>query len=175
MHHPRYCPSHYPSISSNITVATHFRTPPTPLKLAQQPPYPRWHNTHVAHAGASLTLAGQPRNSRYQLFSVRFQWWSVNPKWQCSSNLYGATCDVLILHLPVLIIWERKAVGKTNGLGFGLFFQFLELTSCNSYLNFYGPSMDLRLFHQKYLQVLIFLTPRYIFYQCYGHLKVVVT
>ena len=65
MRHPRYFLAHYPSISSNITNATDFRMPPTPLMLAHQPPDPHWRNTHVVHAGLSHTLAGQPRNLRY--------------------------------------------------------------------------------------------------------------
>ena len=41
-----YCLVHHPGISSNITNATHYSTPPTPPTLAQQPPYPRWHTTN---------------------------------------------------------------------------------------------------------------------------------
>ena len=65
MRQTRYFLAHYPSISSNITSATDFRMPPMPLMLAQQPPDPRCHNTHVVHADPSPTLAGQPRNQRH--------------------------------------------------------------------------------------------------------------
>ena len=47
------------NISSNITNAIHFSTPPT---LAHQPPYPRWHKNHVTLVAMSPTLACQPRN-----------------------------------------------------------------------------------------------------------------
>ena len=110
MRRPRFFLAHYPSISSNITNAIDFRMPPTPLMLAHHPPCPRWRNTHLVHAGPSPMLAGQPRNLRYQLFLVRFQWSSGNPKWRCFSSLHGATCDFLISPLPHLAIWERKAV-----------------------------------------------------------------
>ena len=121
MRYPQYYLAHYPSISSNVSNATDFRKPPTPLTLAHQPPYPRWHNTHVTHAGASLTLAGQPHNPSSLLFFERFQCSTVNLKWGCFSSLHGASCSVLISHLPILTILERKAVRKGKGLGFGLF------------------------------------------------------
>ena len=53
MHHPRYCLTHHPGISSNITNATHFSTPATPTTLAHRPLYPRWCTTHATHAGTS--------------------------------------------------------------------------------------------------------------------------
>ena len=53
MHHPRYCLTHHPGISSNITNATHFSTSATPTMLAHRPFYPRWCTTHVTHAGTS--------------------------------------------------------------------------------------------------------------------------
>ena len=62
MYHSRYCLAHYPGISSNITNATDLRTPPTPITLAHQSPYPRWHKTYVSHTGTSPTLARQRRN-----------------------------------------------------------------------------------------------------------------
>ena len=69
MRHPRYCLTHHPGISSNITNATHFSTPATPTTLAHNPLYPHWctthaiqadtspqHAAHITHAGASPTL-----------------------------------------------------------------------------------------------------------------------
>ena len=53
MRHPRYCLTHHPGISSNITNATHFSTPATPIALAHRPLYPRWCTTHGTHAGMS--------------------------------------------------------------------------------------------------------------------------
>ena len=53
MRHPRYCLTHHPGISSNITNATHFSTSATPTMLAHRPFYPRWCTTHVTHAGTS--------------------------------------------------------------------------------------------------------------------------
>ena len=53
MRHPRYCLMHDPGISSNVTNATHFSTPPTLSTLAHRPLYPRWCTTHVTHAGTS--------------------------------------------------------------------------------------------------------------------------
>ena len=53
MRHPRYCLTHHPGISSNITNATHFSTPATPTTLAHRPLYPRWCTTHATHAGTS--------------------------------------------------------------------------------------------------------------------------
>ena len=53
MRHPRYCLTHHPGISSNITNATHFSTPATPTTLAYRPLYPRWCSTHTNHAGTS--------------------------------------------------------------------------------------------------------------------------
>ena len=41
-----YCLAHHPGISSNITNAAHFSTPPAPPTLAQQPPYPRRYTTN---------------------------------------------------------------------------------------------------------------------------------
>ena len=64
MRQPRYCLAHYSGIPSNITKATDFRIPLTPFTLAHQPPYTRWYNTHVTHAGALPTLARQPRHPR---------------------------------------------------------------------------------------------------------------
>ena len=74
MRHPRYCLTHDPGISSNITNATHFRTPAMPTTLAHRPLYPRRCTTHATHAGTSPqhavhinhaskspTLARQPR------------------------------------------------------------------------------------------------------------------
>ena len=61
MCHPRYCLAHHPGTSSNITNATHFRTPPTP---ANQPPYPRWHTSHVIYVGTSPTQARHSRHPR---------------------------------------------------------------------------------------------------------------
>ena len=61
MRHRRYCLARHPGVSSNITNATHFSTPPT---LAHQPPYLCRHTTHVTHVAKSFTLAQQPRNPR---------------------------------------------------------------------------------------------------------------
>ena len=83
MRHPRYCLTHHPDISSNITNATHFSTPPkkptlayTPTlpTLAHHPRQPRWQVTHAStqptlvchplyhatNANTSPTLAGLP-------------------------------------------------------------------------------------------------------------------
>ena len=67
MRHPRYCLTHYPGISSNITNATHFSMPVTPNTLVHHPCHPHWHVTlarcphnprqHVTHTGALPTLA----------------------------------------------------------------------------------------------------------------------
>ena len=57
MHHPRYCLTHHPGISSNITKATYFSMPPTP----HRPLYPHWCTTHATHASSSSTLAYHPR------------------------------------------------------------------------------------------------------------------
>ena len=67
MRHPRYCLTHYPGISSNITNATHFSMPVTPNTLVYHPCHPHWHVTlarcphnprqHVTHTGALPTLA----------------------------------------------------------------------------------------------------------------------
>ena len=46
MRHPRYYLAHHPGISFNITSASRLSTPPTPLTLAHQPSYPRWHTTN---------------------------------------------------------------------------------------------------------------------------------
>ena len=56
MRHPRYCLTHHPGISSNITNATHFSTPPKKPTLAHTP-----HFTHVGTPPTSATLAGNPR------------------------------------------------------------------------------------------------------------------
>ena len=56
MCHPRYGLTHHPGISSNITNATHFSTPPTPPTLALRPLYPHCRTTHVTHADMSPTL-----------------------------------------------------------------------------------------------------------------------
>ena len=61
MRHPRYCLTHHPGISSNITNATHFSTPATPTTLAHRPLYPRWCTTHATHASTSPTLARHQR------------------------------------------------------------------------------------------------------------------
>ena len=61
MHHPRYCLTRHPAISSNITNANHFRMPVTPTTLAHGPLYPRWCTTHATHASTSPTLARHPR------------------------------------------------------------------------------------------------------------------
>ena len=53
MRHPRYCLTHHSGISSNITNATLFSTPPTPTTLAHCPLYPRWCTAHSTHAGTS--------------------------------------------------------------------------------------------------------------------------
>ena len=71
MRHPRYCLTHHPGISSNITNATHFSTPPN---VSAPTLYPRWptthasnagtspkHATYVTHASASSTLVRHPR------------------------------------------------------------------------------------------------------------------
>ena len=67
MRHPRYCLTHYPGISSNITNATHFSMPVTPNTLVHHPCHPHWHVTlarcphnprqYVTHTGALPTLA----------------------------------------------------------------------------------------------------------------------
>ena len=41
-HHSVYYLAHHPDVSSNITYAIHFNTPPTSHTLAHQLPYPRW-------------------------------------------------------------------------------------------------------------------------------------
>ena len=64
MRYAQHCLAHYPGISSNMTNVADTRTPPTSLMLAQQPPYPGLHNTHITHAGASPTLARQPCKPR---------------------------------------------------------------------------------------------------------------
>ena len=80
MRHPRYCLTHHPGISSNITNATHFSTPDTPVMLttlAHRPLYPRWctnhatytgtspqHAAYITYASTSLTLARHPRSTR---------------------------------------------------------------------------------------------------------------
>ena len=56
MCHPRHDLTHHPGISSNITNATHFSTPPTPPTLALRPLYPHCRTTHVTHADMSPTL-----------------------------------------------------------------------------------------------------------------------
>ena len=74
MHHPRYCLTHHPGISSNITNATHFSTSATPTMLAHRPLYPCWcttlaihadtspqHAVYITHASTSTTLARHPR------------------------------------------------------------------------------------------------------------------
>ena len=61
MRNPRYCLTHYPGISSNITNATHFSMPPSSPTLAHRPLQPHWCTTHVTHAGTQPTLACQPR------------------------------------------------------------------------------------------------------------------
>ena len=71
MRHPRYCLTHHFGISSSITNATHFSTPPTPPTLVHHPFCPRWHATlarcpcnprqHVTHTGISPTLAHHQR------------------------------------------------------------------------------------------------------------------
>ena len=53
MRHPRYCLTHHPGISSNITNSTHFRTPPTSFTLAHRPLFPHRRTTHVTYAGTS--------------------------------------------------------------------------------------------------------------------------
>ena len=53
MCHPRYCLTHHPGISSNITNATHFITPAMSTTLAHRPLYPRWCTAHAIHAGTS--------------------------------------------------------------------------------------------------------------------------
>ena len=71
MRHPRYCLTHHPGISSNITNATPFSTPPIPPTLAHRSLYPCWHTTHadtspqhasyVTHASMSTTLVHHSR------------------------------------------------------------------------------------------------------------------
>ena len=58
MHHPRYCLTHHPGISSNITHATHVSTPSILPILVHHPCHPR---QHVIHAGMSPTLARHHR------------------------------------------------------------------------------------------------------------------
>ena len=53
MRHPRYCLTHHPGISSNITNATHFIMPAMSTTLAHRPLYPRWCTAHAIHAGTS--------------------------------------------------------------------------------------------------------------------------
>ena len=60
MRHPRYCLTHHPGISSNITNATHFSTPATPTTLAHRPLYPRWRTSHATHASMFPTLVRHP-------------------------------------------------------------------------------------------------------------------
>ena len=43
---PTVLSTHHPGISSNITSASHFSTPPTPTTLAHQPLYSRWHTAN---------------------------------------------------------------------------------------------------------------------------------
>ena len=59
MRHPRYCLTHHPGISFNITNATHCSTPATPTTLAHRPLYPRWCTTHTTNAGMSLQHAAR--------------------------------------------------------------------------------------------------------------------
>ena len=61
MRHPRYCLTHHPGISSNITNATHFSMLPTTPTLVHHRLYPHWSTTHVTHAGTQPTLARHPR------------------------------------------------------------------------------------------------------------------
>ena len=74
MCHPRYCLTHQPGFSSNITNAIHFSTPDTPTTLVHHPLSPRWcttygthtgtspqHPVHTTHASTSSTLARYPR------------------------------------------------------------------------------------------------------------------
>ena len=69
MHHPWYCLAHYLGISSNITSATHFSTLPTPLTVAHQPPYPRWHTTNGLSPVIINEVFNFPENERYNLRS----------------------------------------------------------------------------------------------------------
>ena len=69
MHHPRYCLARHPGISSNITKATSFSTPPTPPTLAHQPPYPHWPTTNGLSPIIVNEVFNFQENEKYNLKS----------------------------------------------------------------------------------------------------------
>ena len=69
MGHPRYCLAHYCGIFYNMTNATDFTMPPTPVTLAQSttlpmlaqhPPHPRWCVTHTSTPTTEAMLVPHP-------------------------------------------------------------------------------------------------------------------
>ena len=66
MRHSRYCVSHHPGIFSNITNATHFKTPTT---LVKQPPYQRWHTRNGLSPIIMNEVFNFQENERYNLRS----------------------------------------------------------------------------------------------------------
>ena len=68
-HHSLYYIAHHPNVSSNITNAIHFSTPPTPYTLAHQPPYPRWFITNGLSPIIMSEVFNFQNNVRYNLRS----------------------------------------------------------------------------------------------------------
>ena len=82
------------NISSNITNAIHFSTPPT---LAHQLPYPHQHINHVTLVTMSPTLACQPRKpSQYAAHASTL---ACHPRKHATHATHASTPPTLARHL----------------------------------------------------------------------------
>ena len=111
MCNPRYCLTHHPAISSNITSTIHFSTPDTPTTLVHHPLYPSWctthgthdgtspqHAVHTSHASMSSTLARYPHlhatNANTPPTLARL------PRKHVTHNTHDSTNSALFLKTP---------------------------------------------------------------------------
>ena len=110
MHHPRYCLTHHPGISSNITNATHFSTPATPTTLAHRPLYPRWCTTHATHASTSPTLARHQRKHTTHVSTPPTQARHSRHSRQHKQHVISQTPGYPIKFLKLLALKFQKAI-----------------------------------------------------------------
>ena len=109
MHHPRYCLTHHPGISSNITNATHFSMAATPTTLGHRPLYPRWCTTHATHADTS------PQHAAHIIHVTRTSTSPTLARHQRKHTTHVTTSSKQAHHPPQSQQHKQHAISQTPG------------------------------------------------------------